>query len=116
MVILGVKLTENKTVVIALTKLVGIGYTTAKKICMDLSIPLNCKVSNLSHQQQFLITNLIRTNFKIEENLHREVKRNIQQYINNGSTRGFRHRHGLPVRGQRTHTNGKTQKKRKFNF
>ena len=61
-----------------------------------------------------MIVNVIRTNYLIEENLRKKIKSNIQEYIDNGSIRGFRHRHGLPVRGQRTHTNAKTQKKRKF--
>lgn len=114
MVILGIKIPLNKKIRIALTVLYGIGFKTACKICDDLSISPNCKTKNLSEKQKTMIINIIRTNFKIEENLRKEIQLNIQEYVDNGSIRGFRHRNGLPVRGQRTHTNAKTQKKRRF--
>lgn len=114
MVILGIKIPLNKKIRTALTILYGIGFKTACKICDDLSISPNCKTSDLSEKQKALVINSIRTHFKIEENLRKNIQSNIQQYIDNGSIRGFRHRNGLPVRGQRTHTNARTQKKRKF--
>jgi small subunit ribosomal protein S13 len=114
MVILGIKIPLEKKISIALTTLYGIGLSTAMKICKDLSISPNCKTKDLSEKQKANIINQIRTYYIIEENLKKEVQLNIQKYVDNGSIRGFRHRHGLPVRGQRTHTNAKTQKKRKF--
>ena len=114
MVILGVKIPLDKKIRIALTRLYGIGDHTACHICDKLGIPPNCKTKDLSEKQKSLITSMICNLFIIEENLRKKVQLDIQDYIENGSIRGFRHRHGLPVRGQRTHTNARTQKKRKF--
>ena len=114
MVILGVKIPLDKKIRIALTTLYGIGYTTACKICDNLGISPNCKTKDLSERQKSMIITIIRNNFAIEENLRKKIQSNIQNYVDNGSIKGFRHRHGLPVRGQRTHTNARTQKKRKF--
>tara|TARA_B100001996_G_C18574571_1_gene559805 strand:+ start:553 stop:906 length:354 start_codon:yes stop_codon:yes gene_type:complete len=114
MVILGIKIPLDKKIRIALTTLYGVGYTTADKICNDLDISPNCKTKDLSEKQKSKIIKVLRNSIKMEENLRKHIQSNIQKYVDNGSIRGFRHRHGLPVRGQRTHTNAKTQKKRKF--
>ncbi len=114
MIVLGIKIPLDKKIRIALTTLHGIGYKTACEICDNLNISPYCKTKDLSEKQKAMIINVLRTSFKIEENLRKDIKFNIQKYVDNGSIRGFRHRHGLPVRGQRTHTNGRTQKKRKF--
>lgn len=114
MVVLGIKIPLNKKIRIALTTLYGIGFTTASNICNDLGISPNCKTKDLSEKQKAKIIKTLRNSIKMEENLRKEIQSNIQHYVDNGSIRGFRHRHGLPVRGQRTHTNAKTQKKRRF--
>jgi small subunit ribosomal protein S13 len=114
MVVLGIKIPLDKKIRIALTTLYGVGYTTASKICNDIGISPNSKTKDLSEKQKSKIIKILGNSITMEENLRKEVQSNIQHYIDNGSIRGFRHRHGLPVRGQRTHTNAKTQKRRKF--
>jgi small subunit ribosomal protein S13 len=115
-VILGVQIPTDKKIRHALTILKGVGYTTSCKICDQLGLSPNCTVQDLSENEQSLISTILRNNFKIENNLTKEVKFNIKKYVENGSIKGFRHRHGLPVRGQRTHSNGRTQKNRKFKY
>jgi len=116
MIILGVQIPTKKNLRRALTSLKGIGYTTSCKVCDKLGISHNSTVEELSEIQQSVLSSILRNNFKIEGNLIKQVKNNIKSYVENGSIRGFRHRHGLPVRGQRTHSNGRTQKNRKFKY
>lgn len=111
LVIFGVTLETEKKVIYALPKLYGIGTNSAKKICKELGFSPALKIQNLTEKQQFEISKKIKEEFRIESNLREEVKSNIQHYILNGSVRGFRHKNKLPVRGQRTHSNAKTQRR-----
>jgi small subunit ribosomal protein S13 len=111
LVIFGVNFNKNKHVVHALPDLYGIGVKTSKDICAKLGLSLALRIEDLTEQQQFEISKLIKENFKVEGNLREEIKNNIQKFISNGSLKGFRHRNKLPVRGQRTQTNAKTAKR-----
>jgi small subunit ribosomal protein S13 len=111
LVIFGVTLEVKKKVIYALPKLYGIGLNCAIRICKELGYSPMLKVENLTEKQQFEISKKIKEEFRIESNLKEEVKSNIQHYISNGSIRGFRHKNKLPVRGQRTHSNAKTQRR-----
>ena len=111
LVIFGVKLSKEKKVMFSLSELYGIGFTTAKKICYELAISPNLKVYELTEFQQFQIMRKIKEEYILESNLREQVKADVQRYISNGSVRGFRHKHKLPVRGQRTHSNGKTPRR-----
>jgi small subunit ribosomal protein S13 len=116
LIIFGIKLPQNKKIRYALTSLYGIGLTTASQICDQLSFPTNITINDLTETQKLALSRLIKQNYKIESTLRKEVRKNIEKYVKNESIRGFRHRHGLPVRGQRTHTNAKTQRKLKRVF
>ena len=111
LVIFGVNLSKEKKVIYSLTQLYGIGLTTAKKICCELGISPNLKVYELTEFQQFQIMRKIKEEYILENNLREQVKGDVQRYISNGCIRGFRHKHKLPVRGQRTHSNGKTPRR-----
>ena len=111
LVIFGINLIKNKKVVFALPQLYGIGLAMSKKICSELGLAPNLKVSELTLNQQFEIAKKIKEDFRIENNLRQVVKSDISRYVSNGSFRGFRHKNQLPVRGQRTHSNGRTPKK-----
>lgn len=80
-------------------------------MCNLFSIPLNLKIADLTEQQQLQITTHIKENFVVDVPLKTQIQNNIKNYIEINSVRGFRHRMHLPVRGQRTHSNGKTRKK-----
>jgi small subunit ribosomal protein S13 len=114
LIIFGIQLKKKKKVCYGLTQLYGIGISLAKKICKELNFAQELKIQQLTSQQQFEITKKIKEHFRVEENLKEFVKTNIQQYIANGSLRGYKHKHHLPVRGQRTHTNAKTAKRIRF--
>ena len=116
LIIFGVKIPHNKKIRYALTSLYGIGFTTASKICDQLGLPINITIYDLTESQKTAISRLIKQNYKIETTLRKDIRKNIEKYVKNESIRGFRHRHGLPVRGQRTHTNAKTQRKLKRVF
>lgn len=115
-VILGVVLPENKRVSFALTQLYGIGTKTSKFICNLFSVAPRAKVKDLSEDQKLEISSYIRENYVIETNLRRNIFLNISKQVKNNSTRGYRHRHGLPVRGQRTCSNARTKRRLKYNF
>ena len=102
---------NNKKVRYALSDLYGIGNFSANKICDELNIPENLKIESLTEEQQYNIARKVKEEYRLESNLREEVKGNIQRYITNGSIRGYRHRHKLPVRGQRTHTNARTPRR-----
>lgn len=112
LIIFGKKISEDKKIRYALTTLYGIGYKKACEICDKLNIPPQATIKSLNETKKLEISQYIKQNLIIEDKLKKLVKKNIQNYISNTSIRGFRHRHKLPVRGQRTHTNGKTQKKK----
>jgi small subunit ribosomal protein S13 len=108
--IAGVDLPRRKHIVYALPYLYGIGKTTAKQICERAKIPFNKAVDDLSEMEVKAIREIIDADFKVEGDLRREVQMNIKRLMDLGCYRGLRHRKGLPVNGQRTHTNARTRK------
>jgi len=108
--IVGVDLPNNKRVEIGLTYVFGIGRTSAKKILETSKIDLNKRVHELTAEEVRKINQEIEKNYRVEGDLRREVTTNIKMLMDIGSYRGLRHRRGLPVRGQRTHTNARTRK------
>ncbi|MEM8686790.1 MAG: 30S ribosomal protein S13 [Pseudomonadota bacterium] len=108
--IAGVNIPTNKRVEIALTYIHGIGRTKAKEICGKLSIPAERRVNELSDAETIQIRETIDADYLVEGDLRRENAMNIKRLMDLGCYRGLRHRRGLPVRGQRTHTNARTRK------
>lgn len=108
--IAGVNIPTNKRVVISLRYIYGIGPTTAVKICEQLGIAAERRVNQLSDDEILRIRELIDREYRVEGDLRREVSMNIKRLMDLGCYRGLRHRRGLPVRGQRTHTNARTRK------
>jgi len=108
--IAGVNIPAQKRVEIALTYIHGIGAAQARKICHKLAIPAERRVSQLTDDEVLRIRETIDSDFKVEGDLRREVSMNIKRLMDLGCYRGLRHRKGLPVRGQRTHTNARTRK------
>jgi small subunit ribosomal protein S13 len=108
--IAGVNLPTNKRVVIALQYIHGIGQKIAKEIMEKVNLPLERRVSQLTDSEVLQIRELIDRDFMVEGDLRREVSLNIKRLMDLGCYRGLRHRKGLPVRGQRTHTNARTRK------
>ena len=111
--IAGVDIPNDKHIVIALTYIFGIGRSLAKKCLDDLGIEKAKKPKDLTEGEVVKIREYIDSNIKIEGDLRREVSQNIKRLIEVNSYRGIRHKRGLPVRGQRTHTNSRTRKGRK---
>jgi len=109
----GVELPLNKKVEIGLTYVYGLGRTSSKKILAAAGIQGDKKVKDLSDSEVARIQKVINEKFKVEGDLRRLVQGNIRQLMEMGSYRGFRHRRGLPVRGQRTRTNARTRKGKK---
>ncbi len=108
--IAGVNIPTNKRVVIALQYIHGIGARFASEICEKVSIPAERRVAQLSDAEILQIRETIDRDYQVEGDLRREVSMNIKRLMDLGSYRGLRHRKGLPVRGQRTHTNARTRK------
>jgi small subunit ribosomal protein S13 len=108
--IAGVNIPTQKRVEVALTYIHGVGRTTARQICSQLEIPAARRVNELSDQDVMRLRELIDRDHKVEGDLRREVAMNIKRLMDLGSYRGLRHRRGLPVHGQRTHTNARTRK------
>jgi small subunit ribosomal protein S13 len=108
--IAGVELPKKKRLDIALTYIYGIGQSTALKILDATGIDWTKKTDDLTAEEVNLIRNEIEKNYKVEGDLRREVAANIKRLMDIGCYRGLRHRRGLPVRGQRTHTNARTRK------
>lgn len=108
--IAGVNIPTNKRVEIALTYIHGIGSSHAKTICEKANIPAERRVNELSDAEVIQIREMIVSDFVVEGDLRREVSMNIKRLKDLGSYRGLRHRRGLPVNGQRTHTNARTRK------
>ena len=106
----GINLPTGKRVPVALTYIHGLGVNTAIKICNELKIPLLTKLNELDDIQLSSIRDYIDANLMVEGDLRREKSMNIKRLIDLGCYRGLRHRRGLPVRGQRTHTNARTRK------
>ncbi len=110
--IAGINVPVKKCVPFALTYIYGIGIATGNKVCDACGIGKGKRVSELRDEEIEKISNFIRQNYAIEGGLRKEVAMNIKSLIEIGCYRGVRHRKGLPVRGQRTHTNAKTRKGR----
>jgi len=105
-----VNIPTNKRVIIALQYIHGIGPKIAKEIMEKVSIPQERRVSQLTDQEVLQIREMIDRDYMVEGDLRREVAMNIKRLMDLGCYRGLRHRRGLPVRGQRTHTNARTRK------
>jgi small subunit ribosomal protein S13 len=108
--IAGVDIPREKRLEVSLTYIYGIGLPTAQKVCRSLELDPDTKVSNLTEDEVNQIRSFIDQNLKIEGDLRRDVQADIKRKIEIGCLQGVRHRKGLPVRGQRTHTNARTRK------
>jgi small subunit ribosomal protein S13 len=108
--IAGVNIPTNKRVVVALQYIHGIGETKAGEIIDKVGLPLERRVAQLTDQEVLHIREVIDRDYLVEGDLRREVSMNIKRLMDLGCYRGLRHRRGLPVRGQRTHTNARTRK------
>jgi small subunit ribosomal protein S13 len=106
----GVDLPRRKAIAFALPYIYGIGRATAKAICAKAKIPESKKVDELTEADVKAIRDIIESSHKVEGDLRREIQQNIKRLMDLGSYRGLRHRKGLPVNGQRTHTNARTRK------
>ena len=108
--IAGVDLPRNKRIDISLTYIFGVGRTSAEQICDKAGIERATKTEHLSEAELIRLREAIEREYKVEGDLRREVAQNIKMLMDIGCYRGLRHRRGLPVRGQRTHTNARTRK------
>ncbi len=106
----GVDLPKNKRMEVALTYIYGIGQTKAKQILKDASVSPDTRTDELADSEIAAIRNIIDKDHKVEGDLRRDVSMSIKRLMDIGAYRGLRHRKGLPVRGQRTHTNSRTRK------
>ena len=106
----GVDLPRNKRVDIALTSIYGIGRTTSHKILDEARVEHHIRAKDLSEAEVAAIRDVIQARYKVEGELRKEVAMNIKRLIDINCFRGLRHKRGLPVRGQRTHTNARTRK------
>lgn len=108
--IAGVNIPTQKRVEVALTYIYGIGRTKAKQICTKVGIPTQRRVQELTDDEVVRIREMIDRDYRVEGDLRREQAMNVKRLMDLGCYRGLRHRKGLPVRGQRTHTNARTRK------
>ncbi len=108
----GVDLPRNKKIEYALTAIYGVGRSLSKKILAEAKIPLEKKSDDLTEGDIAKIREIFERSYKVEGDLRREVTMNIKRLVDLGCYRGLRHRKGLPVRGQRTHSNARTRKGR----
>jgi small subunit ribosomal protein S13 len=108
--IAGVDIPREKRLEIALTYIFGIGRTRAQQICEATGIDCSTRVRDLTDEEVARLRAYIDSNFKVEGDLRRDVAQDIKRKMEIGSYQGIRHRRGLPVRGQRTHTNARTRK------
>ncbi|MFO1056842.1 MAG: 30S ribosomal protein S13 [Dongiaceae bacterium] len=108
--IAGVNIPTQKRVLIGLTYIHGIGRAKAQEICQKVGIPDERRVNQLTDDEVVRIREVIDRDYQVEGDLRREVAMNIKRLMDLGCYRGLRHRKGLPVRGQRTHTNARTRK------
>jgi small subunit ribosomal protein S13 len=106
----GIELPRNKRIEIALTYIYGVGRATAIKILAKANVDPTIKTDDLTADDQVKIRQVIDADLKVEGDLRREVQQSIKRLTDLGCYRGLRHRRGLPVRGQRTHTNARTRK------
>lgn len=108
--LVGVDLPRDKRIEVGLTYIYGIGLTTSKKILSETGINPDTRVNDLTEDELSKLRDYIQENLTTEGDLHREVSQNIKRLMEIGCYRGLRHRRGLPVRGQSTHTNARTRK------
>ena len=108
--IAGIDLPKDKRIEVALTYIFGIGRTSAAKILKETGVNPDIRVKDLSEEDLSKLRDYIQDNLTVEGDLHREVSQNVKRLMEIGCYRGLRHRKGLPVRGQRTHTNARTRK------
>jgi small subunit ribosomal protein S13 len=108
--IAGIDLPRSKRIEVALTYIYGIGRSSARRICTKADVDVATKTDQLSDGDVVRLREIIENDFEIEGDLRREVQQNIKELMDIGCYRGLRHRRGLPVRGQRTHTNARTRK------
>ena len=108
--LVGVDLPRGKRIEVGLTYIYGIGLTTSKKILAETGINPDTRTNDLTEEELVKLRDYNQGNLKVEGDLHREVSQNIKRLMEIGCYRGLRHRKGLPVRGQRTHTNARTRK------
>ncbi len=108
--IAGVDIPREKRLEIALTYIYGIGRTTSQQICSSTSVSVDTRVRDLTEEEISRLRTYIDANLKVEGDLRRDVSQDIKRKMEIGSYQGIRHRRGLPVRGQRTHTNARTRK------
>ena len=108
--IAGVDIPRNKRIDVALTYIYGIGPVTAKRVLKDAGIDADTRTHSLTEAEVARIRSVIDANVKVEGDLRKEVAMNIKRLMDLNTYRGLRHRRGLPVRGQRTHTNARTRK------
>jgi small subunit ribosomal protein S13 len=108
--IAGVDIPRDKRLVISLTYIYGIGRTTASRICAGAGLDESTRVKDLTETEVTKIRTFLEGNVKVEGDLRRDVAADIKRKMEIGSYQGIRHRKGLPVRGQRTHTNARTRK------
>ena len=108
--IAGVDLPREKRIEISLQYIYGIGKTTAKRVCEHAQVAVTTRTKDLTDDEVRRIRETIEQNIKVEGDLRREVSLNVKRLMDLGCYRGLRHRKGLPVRGQRTHTNARTRK------
>ena len=106
----GVDLPRNKPIWIALTYIYGIGQKTSRDICLAAGVDGGTRVFQMSDHEAARIREIIQNGHRVEGDLRKEVAMNIKRLTDLGAYRGLRHRRGLPVRGQRTHTNARTRK------
>ncbi len=108
--IAGVDLPRERAIEIALTYIYGIGRSSARKICLAAGVRPDVKTLQLDEGDVIKLRDVIENDYKVEGDLRREVSQNLKMLMDIGCYRGLRHRRGLPVRGQRTHTNARTRK------
>ena len=106
----GVDIPREKRVVVSLTYIYGIGHSIAQTICEDTGIDSSIRVRDLGDDEVARLRSFVDQTVKVEGDLRREVSQNIKRKMDIGCYQGLRHRRGLPVRGQRTHTNARTRK------
>jgi small subunit ribosomal protein S13 len=108
--IAGIDLPRNKRIEVALTYIHGIGRSSARQICSKADVDLDTRTDTLADGEVVRLREIIEREYKVEGDRRREVSQNIKMLMDIGCYRGLRHRRGLPVRGQRTHTNARTRK------
>ena len=106
----GIDLPREKAIEISLTYIFGIGRSSARQICDQAQVPRASRTHDLDEAEVIRLRDVIENKFKVEGDLRREIQQNVKLLMDVGCYRGLRHRRGLPVRGQRTHTNARTRK------